>query len=140
MSAPAAAAAAPACRGCLVASFVLVLGIVIWGRYMCRDCNYISDTRPLLPYATVVILAVLACMLFYVGMVGAAPHRSFRFRASVAVIAICLALTVIVTLPMSRFTHWCTSGIAFAGLLLLFTWDLSLRLENHRVGSFWGRS
>ena len=116
-----------ACRGCLLASFALVLSIVIWGRYTCRTCNYISDTIPGLPYAAVSSVAVLACVLFYVGMVGAAPHRSVIFRVSVACIAIFLALTVMVTLPMSRRVHWCTSGLAFAGLLLLFTWDLSVR-------------
>ena len=116
-----------ACRGCLLASFALVLFLVLWGRYVCRTCNYISDTIPGLPYAAVIVVTVLACVLFYVGMAGAAPHRTTTYRVCVAIITVCLALTMIVTLPMSKQVHWFSSGIAFAGLLLLFTWDLSVR-------------
>ena len=112
-------------RAELVASFVLVLGLVLWGRARCLRCNYISDTIPMLPYPGVVLVAVLGAALFYRGMVRGAPRhaRAPAFRAAVGFIAACLALTLIVTLPMSQQVHVTCSFLAFGGLLVLLTWD-----------------
>ena len=63
-------------RAELVASFVLVLGLVLWGRARCLRCNYISDTIPMLPYPGVVLVAVLGAALFYRGMVRGAPRHA----------------------------------------------------------------